>query len=79
MHDIAARGLLKLGIFKAGSVKGSEDDVVAAIVKSGLTMAFYPHGVVCPTDCKPCSLPAADPIALQGHLLGLDVCVVLIK
>ena len=44
-HDVAARGLLKLGIFVPGSVKGSEDDVVAAIIASGLTTAFYPHGV----------------------------------
>lgn len=40
-----ARGMLKLGIFVAGPVEGSEDEVVAAIVKSGLTTAFYPHGV----------------------------------
>ncbi|KAM0746548.1 hypothetical protein T439DRAFT_340955 [Meredithblackwellia eburnea MCA 4105] len=45
MHDIAARGLLKLGIFVPGSVKGSEDEVVKAIIATGLTTAFYPHGV----------------------------------
>lgn len=44
-HDVLARGLLKLGIFVAGDVKGSEDEVVAAILKSGATAAFYPHGV----------------------------------
>ncbi|KAK4055755.1 hypothetical protein OIV83_000302 [Microbotryomycetes sp. JL201] len=45
MHEVAARGLLRLGIFTAGNVTGSEDEIVAAIVASGLTTAFYPHGV----------------------------------
>ncbi|KAL8290036.1 hypothetical protein RQP46_002975 [Phenoliferia psychrophenolica] len=45
MHDVAARGLLALGVFVPGPVQGSEDDVVKAIIASGLTTAFYPHGV----------------------------------
>lgn len=45
MHDVIARGLLKLGIFTAGDVKGSEDEVVQKILDSELTTAFYPHGV----------------------------------
>ncbi|KAK4705387.1 Xaa-Pro dipeptidase, partial [Phenoliferia sp. Uapishka_3] len=45
MHNVATRGLLKLGIFVPGSVKGSEDEIIAAIIASGLSTAFYPHGV----------------------------------
>ncbi|GAA5937402.1 hypothetical protein JCM10213_007223 [Rhodosporidiobolus nylandii] len=43
MHVVLARGLLRLGIFKAGSA--SEDEAVSKLVAEGLTSAFYPHGV----------------------------------
>jgi Xaa-Pro dipeptidase len=71
-HDVAARGLLKLGIFVPGSVKGSEDDVVKAIIASGLTTALYPHGV----GTSACFYPALQRqliVLRSGHLLGLDV------
>ncbi|GJN89835.1 hypothetical protein Rhopal_002824-T1 [Rhodotorula paludigena] len=42
MHDVLARGLLRLGIFKSS---GSEDESVAKLLSEGLTAAFYPHGV----------------------------------
>ncbi|GAA6005165.1 hypothetical protein JCM10207_008528, partial [Rhodosporidiobolus poonsookiae] len=46
MHDILARGFLRLGLFKAGPLSSaSEDEVVAKLVGDGLTSAFYPHGI----------------------------------
>ena len=45
MHDVLIRRLLELGVFVPGDVKGSEDEVVKAILDSGLSTAFYPHGV----------------------------------
>ncbi|KAK4056531.1 hypothetical protein OIO90_002378 [Microbotryomycetes sp. JL221] len=45
MHQVAAKGLLKLGIFIDANLQGSQDDVVQTIIDSGLTTAFYPHGV----------------------------------
>ncbi|GAA5894899.1 hypothetical protein JCM6882_008236 [Rhodosporidiobolus microsporus] len=46
MHDVLARGLLRIGLFKAGSLaSASEDEVVAKLMSEGLTSAFYPHGV----------------------------------
>jgi len=49
MHEVAARGLLKIGILKPDSDStkgdGEEEEVVKRIVESGVTTAFYPHGV----------------------------------
>jgi Xaa-Pro dipeptidase len=45
MHDVLIRRLLELGLFVPGDVQDSEDDVVKAILDSGLSTAFYPHGV----------------------------------
>ncbi|BGP07054.1 hypothetical protein JCM10049v2_002884 [Rhodotorula toruloides] len=46
MHDVLARRLLRIGIFKAGPLgNASEDEVVAKLISEGLTSAFYPHGV----------------------------------
>ncbi|KAG0662391.1 hypothetical protein C6P46_003337 [Rhodotorula mucilaginosa] len=46
MHDVLARGLLRIGLFKAGPLgSASEDEVVAKLISEGLTSAFYPHGV----------------------------------
>lgn len=46
MHEVATRGLLKLGIFIPGPAAGkTEDEIVAIIVESQLSTAFYPHGV----------------------------------
>jgi Xaa-Pro dipeptidase len=36
---------LKLGIFQRKNDSASDDDNVKALVQSGLTSAFYPHGV----------------------------------
>ncbi|GAA6029755.1 hypothetical protein JCM8097_001033 [Rhodosporidiobolus ruineniae] len=43
MHDVLARGLLRIGIFKSNGA--SEDEAVKKLVAEGLTSAFYPHGV----------------------------------
>ncbi|KAI5474676.1 Xaa-Pro dipeptidase [Pseudohyphozyma bogoriensis] len=45
MHKVATRGLLKLGIFAKGGFGGSEDELVDKILESGLSNAFFPHGV----------------------------------
>ncbi|GAA5868105.1 hypothetical protein JCM8547_003346 [Rhodosporidiobolus lusitaniae] len=45
MHDILARGLLRLGIFAPPPSSSSEDEHVARLIREGLTSAFYPHGV----------------------------------
>ncbi|CEQ43014.1 SPOSA6832_04896 [Sporobolomyces salmonicolor] len=47
-HDVLIRGFLKLGLFTAGSLGASvsQDEVVEKIKASGLSSAFYPHGVV---------------------------------
>lgn len=45
MHDVLIRRLLSLGLFLPGDVNGSENEVVKAILESGLSTAFYPHGV----------------------------------
>lgn len=45
MHDVLIRRLLALGLFIPGDVKGSGDEVVKAILASGLSSALYPHGV----------------------------------
>lgn len=44
MHDVIARGLLKLGILKAADGQ-DEEAAVSAILDSDITTAFYPHGV----------------------------------
>jgi hypothetical protein len=44
MHDVLARGLLQLGIFRAPA-GASEEEAVKTVVEKGLTSAFYPHGV----------------------------------
>ncbi|GAA5833371.1 hypothetical protein JCM5353_008431 [Sporobolomyces roseus] len=43
MHDVLIRGFLKLGLFVAEG--SSEDEKVEKIKASGLSSAFYPHGV----------------------------------
>ncbi|GAA6061268.1 hypothetical protein JCM10212_000709 [Sporobolomyces blumeae] len=43
MHDVLIRGFLKLGLFVADG--SSEDEKVEKIKASGLSSAFYPHGV----------------------------------
>ncbi|GAA5927621.1 hypothetical protein JCM3775_006035 [Rhodotorula graminis] len=43
MHDVLARGFLKLGIFKVDGAR--EEEAVRKLLDSGLTSAFYPHGV----------------------------------
>lgn len=46
MHEVATRGLLKLGIFIPGPVAGrTEDEIVEIIIDSGLSATLYPHGV----------------------------------
>ncbi|GAA5888395.1 hypothetical protein JCM5296_003317 [Sporobolomyces johnsonii] len=47
MHDVLIRGFLKLGLFTPGSLGASvsQDEVVEKIKASGLSSAFYPHGV----------------------------------
>jgi len=42
-HDVLIRGFLKLGLFVAGGA--TEDEKVEKIQSSGLSSAFYPHGV----------------------------------
>ena len=42
-HDVLARGFLKLGIFKVDGAR--EEEAVRKLLDSGLTSAFYPHGV----------------------------------
>lgn len=46
-HEVVGRGLLKLGILKTpDSLKSaSADDVVAKLLESSVTSAFFPHGV----------------------------------
>ncbi|GAA6057129.1 hypothetical protein JCM3770_004836, partial [Rhodotorula araucariae] len=43
MHDVLARGFLRLGIFKVEGA--SEEEAVRKLLDEGLTSAFYPHGV----------------------------------
>ncbi|SGY79591.1 BQ5605_C008g05172 [Microbotryum silenes-dioicae] len=47
MHEVAAKGLLRLGLFKPSSSSSSpsETETIQSILESGLTTAFYPHGV----------------------------------
>ena len=45
-HRVAAEGLLKLGIVKAvGASEGSMEERVNEVLESGITGAFFPHGL----------------------------------
>lgn len=44
MHKVAAEGLLKLGIFRA-PVGGITKEILDELIDSGLTTAFFPHGL----------------------------------
>lgn len=84
-HDVLARGLLRIGLFKAGPLgSASEDEVVAKLISEGLTSAFYPHGVgasffLCCflffllATFVELTYPRARTTTISGHLLGLDV------
>lgn len=43
MHDVLIRGMLDLGLFVDGGV--DREEAVSSILASGLSAAFYPHGV----------------------------------